>query len=241
MPGFIIINKSQTYSSSGSISLGSFLINVSSTSGIELGDILTKTSGTGSFNDSAEFVYVTALTSTTITVSHTHSGSGTISFIAGTNIKNSFSFPDAESSIYNKGIRNSSGNLLIDNISGTDTKSMYTTTTGRGDSTFVDITTLDLPIYTNNNVIRIVRPNTIIRPIHRLTILEGSANEQTLGNLRRNTLSSTPKNIIVALHGAGGGGGGSGNFGGSNATRNAGGGGGGSGGFRLVRLNNSEG
>ena len=241
MPGYIFINKTGTsYSSTSSISSGSNTITVGSTSGIELGDKLTKISGTGSFNISAEHVIVTGLTSTVITVSHTHSTSGTISFYASTNIKDSFAYNVTNPTAYNytpgfiSGSNTSTDNKIL-NFS-----NVYTTSGTRGSKNFFDVENnstdrFALPIYTGTDQFKVIQPNTIMRGFNRETVAQSS--NYDLGIIAKaNGLSSKGQKAMVYLHGAGGGGAGSnpyvlGNF-------KCGGSGGGAGGGALVYVSN---
>lgn len=80
--GFVISNLNQGISATSNISNGNAAIIVSSTAGMEVGQKLTKVSGTGAFN--AAGVTIAAVTNaTTIVASSNHATSGPITFHVG--------------------------------------------------------------------------------------------------------------------------------------------------------------
>ena len=84
--GFVISNLNQGISATSNITSTGTTISVSSTAGMEVGQKLTKVSGTGAFNASGVTI-IAVNNATTLTVSGEHSATGPITFhVGGPNI-----------------------------------------------------------------------------------------------------------------------------------------------------------
>jgi hypothetical protein len=136
-------------------------------------------------------------------------------------------------SSYAKGIRDKNDELMIIN-SGTD--NVFTRYSERDDNNYVDIEENDLPIFINNNRLKVILPNSIISTNSYDIIYSGTGSlSGYINEVNDNTILYS-KNAMIGLHGGGGGGAGSGFYNSNNYD--SGGGGGGSGAYLLVRIVN---
>jgi len=113
--------------------------------------------------------------------------------------------------------------------------------TTRNSTSYSDLTESDLPIFIGTERVKHIDPNSIIRPVRKLTIqplfagatVTRAFSDIEIRNIITNSSDTTVQKAVVVLQGGGGGGGGGKAV--AFPTRDAG--GGGSGGLVVVRLN----
>lgn len=145
------------------------------------------------------------------------------------------SYPNT-TSFYSKGFRsplNSSTERVL-SVSDSEYEDYLTRTAARNTTSFIDIVEENLPIYIGGSQVKVIKPNSVIRPEVRYILTTGTS--YSLSNLAKtNVNNSDGQDAIILLQGSGGGGAAGRIYSGSN---DAGGAGGGAGATALVKLQN---